>query len=783
MSRFPFLELLMRRLFYTLLMTLFVYASFTDAHADDETSEKIYSRGSDNYIEELAPSVTWMPPPTDIENSVAKTEAEMRVYGERFAGSNVSFDMLPIPGGCFLMGSPESEANRREDEGPQVEVDIEPFWMARCETTWNEFNEFIQDSPEIRRDLVGQRDTETVYDRLCEQTHALTGPSLTTPYVDPSAGMRKGDCPTTCMSHHIARTYCLWLTARTGRYYRLPTEAEWEYACRAGTATAYSFGDDPEQLEDYGWFFDNAEDGYQKVGTKRPNPWGLHDMHGNVSEWCLDQYYADRYEKLGEGPISAFDACVLPTSRYPCVVRGGSWYDLRESCRSSSRSNEDGTAPSSPDFNSHLPEPDMIDWEMDAIYLGFRVVRPLQLPTEEECARYEQGIVEGCRKWRIIEEADPVDEEEKVEDILYPISDEDGEVRRLRPPTEWMPPPTDVGNSVADTEEEMRPYTEPLYGDEVSFDMLPIPGGRFLMGSPESEAEHREDEGPQVEIKVEPFWMARCETTWNEYAEFQEVMTVRRRDLDWREATIYDRLSDDVEAYACGSMTVYTDMTFGMGKDGYPAICMSQKAARAYCLWLTARTGRYYRLPTEAEWEYACRAGTTTAYSFGDDPEQLKKYAWYYDNAEDGYEKVGTKRPNPWGLHDMHGNVSEWCMDQYAEDRYSQLGEGPIDALSAYVIPTTRYPCVVRGGSWYDLRESCRSASRSNEDGTAPSSLEWNQQDPQFPQSIDWLTDAVYVGFRVVRPLRLPSEEESARHVAGVAEGVHGYYDELHRKE
>ena len=295
---------------------------------------------------------------------------------------------------------------------------------------------------------------------------------------------------------------------------------------------------------------------------------------------------------------------------------------------------------------------------------------------------------------------------------------------------------------------EMRPYTEHIPGTDVSFEMVPIPGGTFLMGSPETEANRSEDEGPQHRVKIDPFWMGKFEVTWDEYEIWNFSLDVQRRQLRGIEPTERDKLADAVTR----PTKPYTDMTFGMGKEGYPAICMTQLAAKKYCEWLSAKTGRFYRLPTEAEWEYACRAGTTTAYSFGDDPGRLDEFAWYYDNSDGQYQKVGQKKPNPWGLHDMHGNVAEWCLDQYDPAFYAKCAEQPLTD-NPLRRPSRLYPRVVRGGSWDDDPELLRSAARR---GSTP---DWKMQDPQIPQSIWYHTDAIFVGFRVVRPLVEPPAE------------------------
>ncbi|WP_231943608.1 SUMF1/EgtB/PvdO family nonheme iron enzyme [Aeoliella mucimassa] len=305
-----------------------------------------------------------------------------------------------------------------------------------------------------------------------------------------------------------------------------------------------------------------------------------------------------------------------------------------------------------------------------------------------------------------------------------------------------------VERSTADAKAEMVDYESRVPQTNVPFAMKAIPGGTFKMGSPATEPNHGENEGPQREVKLEPFWMGKCEVTWDEYEPFMISVVERekngkRKDFDPTKHTIVDAVS--------APTAPYMEMSFGMGQSGYPAISMTQHAANKYCQWLSAQTGHFYRLPTEAEWEYACRAGTTTAYSFGDDPALLDDYAWYYENSDAQYQKVGTKKPNPWGLYDMHGNVMEWTADQYQPDYYQRLTGG---ATNPYLKPDKLYPRSVRGGGWDDDPENLRSAVRR---GSDPS---WKQQDPQLPKSIWYHTDAMWLGFRMVRPQKIPTVEE-----------------------
>jgi formylglycine-generating enzyme required for sulfatase activity len=274
----------------------------------------------------------------------------------------------------------------------------------------------------------------------------------------------------------------------------------------------------------------------------------------------------------------------------------------------------------------------------------------------------------------------------------------------------------------------------------ISYDIVPIPAGEFEMGAAAADPARKKDEQPQHKVKVAAFWMQAHEVTWDEYRLFMF------------ETAAGDNVSKDALVDAVSRPTKpYVEMSFGMGIDGFPAISMTQHAANKYAEWLSAKVGEFYRLPTEAEWEYACRAGTTTAYSFGDDPAKLSDYAWYAGNSKGNYHLVGTKKPNPWSLYDMLGNVMEWTLDEYKP--YTAAPE-----TNPWVKATDPYPHAVRGGSWNDKADMLRCSSRVASD---PS---WKQQDPQLPKSIWYMTDAQWLGFRLVRPVKVPSADEMYRY-------------------
>ena len=282
-------------------------------------------------------------------------------------------------------------------------------------------------------------------------------------------------------------------------------------------------------------------------------------------------------------------------------------------------------------------------------------------------------------------------------------------------------------------------YTVTIPNTTVTYGMAPVPSGEFQMGSAGTGA--KPDEQPQHTVRLAAFAMQTHEVTWDAYLLF--MFADQAKELAHPDALV-DALSRPTAPHL--------DMSFGRGSTGYPAISMTQHAAAKFAQWLSAKVGEYYRLPTEAEWEYACRAGTTTGIGAG----PLQDYAWFAPNSAlpgfttGTYHTIGTKKPNAWGLYDMLGNVMEWTLDQYAPYT-SSATENP------WVKSTAPYPHAVRGGSWHDDESGVRCTAR------VPSAASWKRQDPQLPKSIWYMTDAQWLGFRLVRPATLPGVEEMYR--------------------
>ena len=300
----------------------------------------------------------------------------------------------------------------------------------------------------------------------------------------------------------------------------------------------------------------------------------------------------------------------------------------------------------------------------------------------------------------------------------------------------------------------MVPYTATIPGTDARFTMEPIPGGTFMMGSPPDEEGRNEDEGPQVEIKVDPFWMGKYEVNWAEYKEFMGLYAVFK---DFESKKVRPVTEENkVDAITAPTELYDPSFTFEFGEEPQqPAVTMTQYAAKQYTKWLSGVTGCQYRLPGEAEWEYACRAGSVGPVYFSEG--ELDDYAWTYENSEEMPREVGQKKPNAWGLHDMLGNVWEWVLDAHHEDGYRHLDGKRVNALEAIAWPTELFPRTVRGGSWDDDPEDCRCAVKmpSHDD-------DWKAEDPNLPLSPYWFTSdpSRAVGFRLLRPLNpLPKKE------------------------
>jgi formylglycine-generating enzyme required for sulfatase activity len=306
------------------------------------------------------------------------------------------------------------------------------------------------------------------------------------------------------------------------------------------------------------------------------------------------------------------------------------------------------------------------------------------------------------------------------------------------------------GNVVRVADGWLVPYDETIPGTDVRFTMVPVPGGEATIGSGDGEKGRDAVEGPVHRVRIEPFWIGRCEVTWGEYKLYMAACDLFKA----LEAAGVRKVTPEnvADAVTAPSNLYDPTTTFTNGEEPLqPAVTMTQFAARQYTKWLSGLTGRFYRLPTESEWEYACRAGTKTPWHCGADANSLGDVAWFADTSDETTHPVGELEPNAWGLHDMHGNVAEWVVDQLLEKGYARQATLPQPAAAADCIewPTELSPRVVRGGAYYDEPAQCRSAARRGSED-----LPWKDVDPNLPKSPWWYTEepALGVGMRVVRP-------------------------------
>jgi len=294
-------------------------------------------------------------------------------------------------------------------------------------------------------------------------------------------------------------------------------------------------------------------------------------------------------------------------------------------------------------------------------------------------------------------------------------------------------------------------FSEMIPGTNVSFEMVAVPGGTFNMGSPETEPLRKPDEGPVRKIAVSKFWMAKTEVTWDEYLAFFRATGSQGR-TEGQSAS-----KKNVDAIS-GATPPWGAPDQSWGKGSRPAITMTWYAANVYCRWLSKVTGKKYRLPTEAEWEYACRGGTETPYFFAGNPKELssigllKKFfkpdtsninsrVVYKLNSSARTKEPSFMKENPFGLVNMAGNVAEFCFDFYSPDAYKADSVGMINPKG----PITGQEHVIRGGSFKSDAKDVRSAARDFTKTKA-----WLVTDPQMPKSIWWYSDCIDVGFRVV---------------------------------
>jgi len=638
-----------------------------------------------------------------------------KVFRDRLQDGSLGPKMVVIPAGSFKMG--DIQGGGFSNESPVHEVMIsKPFAIGKYEVTFAE------------------------YDKFCTST-GRKKPS--------DKGWGRGKRPVMNVNWNAAVAYTQWLSKQTGKKYQLPTEAQWEYAARAGSTTKYPWGNkigknraNCDRCEPR-WVYRQTA----PVGSFSANKFGLHDTVGNVREWVFDWYssgYAAGHAIDPHGPSSGKKR----------VLRGGSWVYRPKGVRSAARI--------------------MRSPYSSTVHVGFRLSRTLNLDEDDRCINNsadelaegvkieERGCVVvgiddviekklgkcrnhfkanrlmsgkdgnayACYREVLKIEADNEDALLGIEEIasryidwieLALARDQKGKARKYVLSLKQISPELDrIEEFEKALEEEPfvlgKVFRDRLQDGSLGPEMVVIPAGSFKMG--DIQGGGFSNESPVHEVRIsKPFAIGKYEVTFAEYDKFC-TSTGRKKPSDK-----------------------------GWGRGERPVLNVNWNAAVAYTQWLSKQTGKKYQLPTEAQWEYAARAGSTTKYPWGN---KIGKNRANCDGCGSRWDDihtapVGSFSANKFGLHDTVGNLWEWVFDWYSSGYVAGRTTDPHG-------PSSGKKRVLRGGCWMDDPKGVRLAARSM----------------RSPYS-----GTVHIGFRLSRTLHLDEDHRCINNSADeLAEGV-----------
>ena len=627
--------------------------------------------------------------------------SRVRKIGQVFRDCDDCPELVVVPPGTYVMGSPPSEEGRDEDEGPRHRVVLaEAIAIGTAEVTRGEYARFVRDTGHSEDDSC-----RTYENRKWKKRFGRD-------WRHPGYHQTDGH-PVVCVNWDDAQRYVAWLSLKTGEDYRLPSEAEWEYAARAGTETSRHWGQDPRSQCRHANGADGAfrarhgdrmedlaacDDGHAHTSPATrlgKNGFNLFDVLGNVWEWTADCGNPDYDEAPGDSRDWARGNCSLR------VLRGGSWFSEPDSLRSANR-----LLSLTRRRNANV---------------GFRVVRALPLapparsgPAAAIAAAEDEVFTRATTRNSVVSYDEYL--------ALYPTGRHAERARNLRERAFRLLAAGGAFRDCPDCPE-----------------MVVVPAGSFELGSTEGESGRRANEGPSRQITLgESFAIGIHEVTRSAYAAFIGESGYGGSGACW----VYEQGD-----WAERSDRRWQDPGYGQNGD-HPAVCVSWTDATAYAGWLTRKTGIVYRLPSEAEWEYAARGGTRTARHFGDDASRQCQYANGADetanrqgaglvpaaSCRDGYLEtapVGRYEANGFGLHDVLGNAWEWTRDCWNDGHGGASSDGRA---------RERGDCarrVLRGGSWSSYPRFLRSAHR----GTNPAGVRVNDVGFRVARALPWGAD------------------------------------------